>query len=131
MNLRINNQKGNKMNTVKVQKARLLEKLKTNRKEHRANFLKAQEGYKIEVIEQLDKALQDAREGKRFCTSFCLPAPIDQTPEYDTAIEMLDWAVEDVIELEQQSFRQYIFDDWHWKANWMHSNTAYMVKSGR
>ncbi len=119
------------MNTVKVKKARLLNKLHDNRKEHRANFLKAQEGYKMEVIEQLEKSLQDARDGKRFNTFFQLPAPKDQTPEYNTAIEMLDWSVDDEIELEQQAFRQYIFDDWYWKDQWLHSNTAYMVKSGK
>ncbi len=119
------------MNIVKVKKARLLEKLKANREAHRANFLKAQEGFRLEVIEQLDKALQEARDGKRFKTYFQMPEPIDQTPEYDTAIEMLDWVVGDEIELTQQAFRQYIFDDWSWKDNWINTNTAYMAKSGR
>lgn len=117
------------METVKVKKVRLLEKLKANREVHRANFLKAQDGFRQEVIEQLDKALQDARDGKRFKTSFTLPAPIDQTPEYDTAIEMLSWEVGEEVELGQQEFRQYIFDDWHWKQQWLHSNTAYMARS--
>ncbi len=117
------------METVKVKKARLLNKLHENRKAHREKFLKAQDGFRQEVVEQLDVALRDARNGKKYTTVFALPAPVDQTPEYDTAIEMLDWLVDDEIELTQQAFRQYIFDDWSWSQNWLHSNACYMVKS--
>lgn len=117
------------MEIVKVKVDRLLAELKKNRAKHRENFLKAQDGFRREVIEQLDAALQDARDGKRFKTMFSLPAPVDQTPEYDTAIEMLGWSVDNEVELSQEEFRQYIFDDWHWKQHWMTSNTAYMAKS--
>lgn len=117
------------METVTVKKDRLLAELKKNRAKHRENFLKAQDGFRQEVVEQLDVALQDARDGKRFRTVFSLPAPVDQTPEYDTAIEMLGWSVANEAELSQEEFRQYIFDDWHWKRRWLHSNTAYMAKS--
>ncbi|HDY87689.1 MAG TPA: hypothetical protein ENH82_06160 [bacterium] len=116
------------MNTVKVEKDRLLKKLIVNRDSHRAEFLKAQKGFREEVIEQLDEALQDARNGKRINTCFKLPAPVDQTSDYDTAIEMLDWVVDDEIELTQQAFRQYILDDWHWKTDWTVSNSAYMAR---
>ena len=117
------------METVKVNKAELLEKLTGNRKKHRENFLKAQEGYRAEVIEQLDKALQDARDGKKINTFFQLPAPQDQTPEYDRAIKMLEWAIGDEIELSEIDFSQYIFDNWHWKQQWTASNTVYMARS--
>jgi hypothetical protein len=116
------------MNTVKVKKDRLLTKLKENRETHRANFIKAQTGYRQEVIEQLDKALQDARDGKKITTAFRLPTPSDHTSEYDTAIEMLDWTIGDEIELSQIAFRNYIFDDWDWSQNWMVSNSSYLNK---
>jgi hypothetical protein len=116
------------MNKVKVKKEQLLEKLTVNRESHKANFIKAQKGFRQEVIEQLDKALQDARLGRNINTSFRLPAPKDQTEDYDTAIEMLNWAVGNEVELTQQEFRQYIFDDWSWSQNWLLSNTSYMNK---
>jgi len=117
------------MRTVKVEKARLLAKLKENRESHRAEFLKAQSGYRAEVVEQLDKALENARNGKKIITYFNLPAPTDQTSDYDAAIEMLDWAVGDEVELEEQAFRQYILDDWTWKQSWGLSNSVYLSKS--
>ncbi len=116
------------MNTVKVRKERLLDKLKENREKHRDDFIKAQIGYRAEVIEQLDRALQDARDNKKITTTFRLPSPSDHTSEYDTAIEMLDWTIGDEIELSQMAFRQYIFDDWDWSQSWLLSNSSYMSK---
>ena len=115
------------MESVKVGKSRLLAKLRENRKNHLANFIKAQAGYREEVIKQLDKALQDARDGKKITTTFRLPVPQDQTSDYDTAIEMLEWAIEEVITLSHQDVRQYIFDDWQWSRNWATSNSVYLV----
>jgi len=116
------------MNKVKVEKQRLLAALSANSKKHRKAFLKAQAGYRAEVIEQLDKALKNARDGKKIRTVFHLPAPVDQTPEYTTAIEMLMWEVGDTVTIDHQAFRQYVLDDWHWKRDWMHSNHAYLTK---
>jgi hypothetical protein len=49
------------MNSVKVHKAELLEKVKRNRDAHRDLFLKAQEGYRTAVIAELDRMLADAK----------------------------------------------------------------------
>jgi len=117
------------MKTVIVNKDRLLQTLKANRDSHRAKFLKAQDGYRIEVIEQLDAALQKARDGKEICTSFRLMAPQDQTADYDTAIKMLDWTLDDKIELEHQAFCELVLDEWHWKNQWESSNAFYMTKT--
>ena len=117
------------MNTIFIDKAKLLVKLKENRERHREKFLKAQEGYRAEVIEQLDKALKDTREGRKICTHFRLEAPQDQTPDYDRAIEMLDWSLDDKIELTSDDFRQYVRDEWHWKRDWGVSNAMYLAKS--
>ena len=116
------------MKTIKVSKEKLFAKLHENREEHRQVFLRAQKGFRAEVIEQLDKALKDAREGKRFQTSFQLPAPVDQTPEYDVAIDMCGWEIDKEIELSQEEFRQYVLDDWVWKDNWLYSNTMYLAR---
>ena len=65
------------MQEVKLEKDKLLEIVKKNRENHRAIFLEAQENYRKRVIEELDKMLQDAREGKRIRTTVELQAPID------------------------------------------------------
>jgi phytoene dehydrogenase-like protein len=116
------------MEKVRVKKLLLLAKLEENRKSHRAKFLKAQEGYRAECIEQLDKALYNARNNLGICTTFRLLAPTDQTGDYDVAIEMLKWEVADEVELEYSAFREYVLDEWSWKDRWMASNTGYMSK---
>jgi hypothetical protein len=52
------------MNTVKVKREDLLTKVRANREAHRDLFLKAQEGYRKLVIEELDRMLADANEGR-------------------------------------------------------------------
>jgi len=51
------------MNTVKVKREELLTKVRSNRDAHRTLFLKAQEGYRKLVIEELDRMLADAKAG--------------------------------------------------------------------
>ena len=67
------------MEIVKVKKDELLEILKKNRDAHRAIFEETRKGYRIEAIRLLDKALKDAREGRKITTYIKLNAPIDQT----------------------------------------------------
>lgn len=113
------------MNNVKVQKAALLAKLQTNRTSHRELFLKAQEGYRKVVIEELDKSLQDARAGKALRVFLQLQAPQDHTDDYDNVISMLEMSVDDVIELEAHDFQCYVMDKWTWMQAATTLNTMY------
>lgn len=103
------------MEKIQVKKARLLKTLKKNRKKHRDIFLKAQEKYREEAIRVLDERLDNARKGKKINLSISLPEPRDFTEEYDTAIQMVEWAEGDSIELDQTSFEQYVLDKWGWQ----------------
>lgn len=113
------------MNTVKVKRAELLAKLEANRESHRALFLKAQEGYRRIVIDELDKSLKDAREGRALRVFINLQAPQDHTGDYDTVIEMLRMSVDDVIEIEQLHFQCYVLDKWTWAAQANFLNSTY------
>jgi hypothetical protein len=113
------------MNTVRVQRAELLVKLMDNRDKHRALFLEAQEGYRDLVIAELDKSLQDAREGREIRTYIRMEAPQDHTSEYDTVIEMLRMSVDDVVELKAIEFQCYVLDKWQWAQSALLTNSAY------
>jgi hypothetical protein len=113
------------MNTVKVKKEELLSKLQANRNSHRALFLKAQEGYRALVVEALDKALKDAREGREIRTYIRMEAPQDHTSEYDNVIEMLRMSVDDTVELEARDFQCYVMDKWQWAAAALIANSTY------
>lgn len=114
------------MQTVKVKKVELLSALQKNRESHRSLFLKAQEGYRKAVIDELDGMLDEAKAGKRIRRSVTLIEPIDQTREYDRAIAMLGMSVDDVIELSAEEFNNYVRDEWDWSAKVFGSNTQYV-----
>lgn len=114
------------MNTIKVNRHDLLEKLQANRKEHRDLFLKAQEGYRKAVIEELDRMLADARANKPIRRALTLPEPQDHTEDYDREIAMLEMSVDDEIEIHAQEFDMFVMDNWSWKSMVTACNMSYV-----
>ena len=113
------------MKGVTVKKEELLTKLRENREGHRAISLEAQAGYKTAVIEELEKRLADARDGKRVQVHVRMDAPDDHTEEYDRSIAMLEMSVDDEIEVTAHEFACFVMDDWGWKQDFLLSNSAY------
>jgi hypothetical protein len=113
------------MRDIRVSKAKLLETLKKNREAHRKIFLEACDGYRKKAIELLDAELKKAKAGKQFQIYFSLGQPVDQTKDYDRVIGMLELDTEDFILLTETDYRQYVLDDWNWKANFLTSNAFY------
>lgn len=113
------------MDTVTVKTKSLLYEVTKNRKEHRANFLKAQEGYRKQVIEELDRMLDDARTGKPIRRAIELPEPEDHTKDYDRVIAMLEMSVDTEVILGSMEFDNYVLDNWSWKAFTAHVNAMY------
>ena len=118
------------METVLVSKDKLLKKMRENRAKHREQFEAALAGWQQTVLEALEQAVEDARDGKKYPTAFHLPQPQDHTDEYTDAIEAIEWNEEEQIELDRHEFRQFVRDDWGWKRDFLTSNSAYMSKSG-
>ena len=113
------------MTAIKVDKLELIRKLTENREKHRAIFLEASEGYRTAAIAELDSMLADAKAGKTIRRSVTLVQPMDQTKDYDRALQMLAMSVEDAIVLEESDFRCYVLDEWNWKAGFSASNIRY------
>jgi hypothetical protein len=116
------------MNTIRVSKNQLIETLRVNRDEHRAIFEKAQEVYRTKVIKELDRALADAKAGRKIVTSFYLPVPEDHTDDFDTAIQMMEWAQGEVVEIEQGDFQCYVENKWRWRQSFAGSTESYLVQ---
>lgn len=114
------------MNAIKVKKAELISKLRENRANHSAQFEKAATGYRAKVIETLESRLKDARAGKLPNLMFALPLPVDQTKAYDRAIGMLELSVDEIIELEEHDYQQYVLDEWNWSASTTMTNSMYL-----
>lgn len=114
------------MNKITVNKSELLDALRQNRKEHRATFERALEGYRKEVIRLLENAIEDAKAGRRVQRHINIVEPIDQTSDYDRVIRMLQMSVDEKVELTEQQFAQYVMDDWSWKQQFTASTSQYI-----
>lgn len=115
------------MQDVRVNRSQLLEQVKSNRDKHRDVFLKAQERYRVLVVEELDRMLADARAGKKIRRAVQLIEPEDHTHDYDRVIRMLELSVDNEIKLSQAEFAQYVMDDWAWKHQWANSTLNYVA----
>lgn len=119
------------MNTVTVERAKVIETLKINRDKHHEIFKDAQAGYRKVVISILDKAIQEAREGKKIRTFFDIEAPKDHTEEYDQAIKMLEWSIDKNITLDRRSFINFVLDDWGWKQDFLSISQSYSTSASQ
>lgn len=113
------------MDTTKVKRDVLLGIVTTNRDAHRDLFLKAQEGFRVQVVKRLDEMLADARAGRRYDLSVNMAPPVDQTKDYGRVIRQLELSVDEVIELDETQFANYVMDDWNWSQNVRHLNSTY------
>jgi hypothetical protein len=116
------------MKAINVKKSELLDKLRANRESHSAQFEEAAQGYRERVIAELESRLALAKKGKLPTLVFNLPMPFDQTKAYDRAIGMLELSVDDVIELEEDDYKQYVLDEWAWSASASATNLMYSKK---
>lgn len=110
---------------MRYRKQNLVDIMTKNRAEHRAVFERACENYRNAVITALDKALDDAKKGRKIHASIYFTEPVEHTRDYDRVLRMLDLTVEEEIELKEDDFAKYVLDDWQWKQQFLTSNTAY------
>ena len=116
------------MQSITVIKDDLITTLRQNRDAHRSMFLKAQEVYRDKMIEEMERALKEAREGGAIERSFRLPLPEDHTDDFDTAIEMLEWEQADQIMLSQQDFLTFVRNQWGWRQSFAANTGSYLAE---
>lgn len=76
--------------TFKVKVSEVLESLKKGRKEHKEIVVEAQEAFRKRHIEELERMLQDARDGVRRDMHVSLEVPTSHLNAYDNAITILE-----------------------------------------
>jgi len=113
------------MKTVKIKKSVLVEVVSRNMQQHREQFEKAFDGYRRECESVLSQNLENLKMNRRHVVRFSEIPPEDHTDDYRRVLAMLDMSVDDVIELTNQEFQQYVQDDWNWKSQWIGSNSKY------
>jgi hypothetical protein len=111
--------------TVEVDTQELLKRIRENRDKHRAIFESALEGFKTQVIEHLERRLEQIRKGKLPDLTIRLPQPEDHTEDYDCVIDMLETHTKDTIQISNLEFAMYVRDDWQWKRQFNQTVSNY------
>lgn len=113
------------MKSVRLDKNTLLTTLRQNREKHAKDVAEAREGWKKEVMGDLEKAIEDIRSKGTTEFRYLESEPDDHTEDYDQAIRMLELSIDDVITLERDCFQNLVLDDWPWKKDFFASNAKY------
>ena len=111
--------------TVHVRTETLISHLKDNKVKHVAEYNAAVEGFKDEMVRVLQEELKKAKQGELKMLSLTLYAPTSHETEYQEAIDMLEFSVDETIQLDTQSFKAYFKDEWDWTGHFKSMVTAY------
>lgn len=117
------------MEKIRLQKADLLAAIQENREGHRAIYEQALEGYKDQVREELEDYLRKIDKDMILQVRIALPMPEEHLKDYDRIIRAIEMSIDEVIELNEYEFAQYVMDDWGWKNSFEASNTGYAAKA--
>ena len=112
---------------IHVQKNKLIEQIRTNKKNHIVEYKKAVIAYKEEALRQLATLTTFVNDGA-LDIQLNLVTPIDNSKNYDKIIEMFEWDVNEVVELEQSEFIEYVQDETDFAIQAKFSNSAYFAK---
>lgn len=115
------------MKSVTVKNGELQKTIEANLEAHHAIFVAAMEGYQLAAIKWLSSSLQQLHDGETPRLYFGEPMPEDHTEDYKQVLAMLQWSVDDTIELSAGEFSQYVLDDWGWKKQWSATTSNYLT----
>lgn len=117
--------------TVNVSRAKLLAALKDNLIKHKEDYAAAVINYRLALQSDLTAALVKANDptSRLDKISVDFDHPKSYASQYQQVIDMLEFSVDETINLDSQAFRAYIKDEWSWKGSFELSNSTYATKA--
>lgn len=118
------------MQTVNVDRIKLLEALKANLEIHRTEYAQALIDFKDRLEQDLKLAAKkvskaDPKDLKDF--RFTVNFPQNHEREFVEVIDMLEHSVDPTINLDSSSFRAYIKNEWAWAGAFNMLNESYKI----
>lgn len=101
---------------ITARKEDLLTALRKNRDQHEKDYIEAHEGWKIEVLKELERTTLHFKQTGILNRNINLPEPENQTKHYDRVIRMLELSLADDVEISEQQFAHYVMDEWDWSG---------------
>lgn len=117
--------------SVNVSRDKLLAALKANLTKHTKDYANAVINYRLALQADLTAALVQANDPKSKLDKITVDFshPKSYASQYQQVIDMLEFSVDETINLDSQAFRAYIKDEWSWKNNFELTNSTYATKA--
>lgn len=115
--------------SVNVNRIELLAKLKENLDKHRIEYQEALLEFHVRLVEDLKLAAkkvaktENPADLKNF--SFSIQFPQNHEQDFVDVIEMLEMSVDETINLDSESFKAYIKNEWQWQHHFRAAKLAY------
>lgn len=103
--------------SINISRAVLLDALRKNLAVHAVEYAEALTDYKEHIAYKLHLALDKAHTGTAAevaTLTVQFNPPQDHRTAYQDAIEMLEYSADDIINLDQESFKAYVKNEWSW-----------------
>jgi hypothetical protein len=117
---------------ITVNKLDLILKIQAERDKHKALYDEAVIVYKQEFTmaarKFADEAVARAGRGQGFVQFGWLPVPEEHTEDFDRAIEMLQWEVNDEVVLSEHDFATLVQNQWGWARAFASNTASYTVR---
>lgn len=117
------------MNTINVQKGKLLATLVANQLAHHMEYKEAIIAFRLAVIDEFElllTAAKESKDGDELVLRVTCIKPQNYNDEYEKAIKMVEWEQSDNIELDPLEFDKYVMDEWHFTDNFNMVNATYI-----
>jgi len=111
---------------ITVDKADLLNALRSNRDQHKIQYQAAIEKYRERTLEWFEAQIEALKAGKDPQRMLPLPVPEEHTADFERAIQMLEWEMGDTIDLEEHQFQEYVMNEWGWARTFTSNTQSYL-----
>jgi hypothetical protein len=117
--------------SVNVSRLQLLSALRSNLEKHKRDYAEAVVNYRIALQVDLTAALVQANDPKSRLDKINVDFdhPKSYANQYQQVIDMLEYSVDETINLDSQAFRAYVKDEWSWKSSFELANSTFSVKA--
>jgi hypothetical protein len=96
-----------------------------------ADYASAVINYRVALQADLTKALVQANDPSSRLDKIKVDFshPQSYASQYQQVIDMLEYSVDETINLDSQAFRAYVKDEWAWKGSFELTNSTYASKA--
>jgi hypothetical protein len=103
----------------------LVDKVSANRTKHEADYTKAMDVFRAKAREAYAKRIEAIDNKQPWILQVNLNVPEKHLDDYDYALAMLQMTKDETIELDEDQFRQFVMDKWHWQRSWETNTKSY------